>query len=115
VVPKKNIIKGFLTINAFAIVVLSLLVTGVAAEDAAAADAEGLGDLAKVGLAIGAGLAAGVASAGAGVGVGIIGAAALGAIAEKKEMSSWSFIFIALAEGVAFYGLIIAFILMGKI
>ncbi|NOZ77398.1 MAG: ATPase [Euryarchaeota archaeon] len=91
-----------------------MLVSGVAAAEGEAA-ASALGDTAKVGIAIGAGIAAGVASAGAGIGVGIIGAAALGAIAEKKEMTSWSFIFIALAEGVAFYGLIIAFILMGKL
>ncbi|MEE8400818.1 MAG: hypothetical protein V3R86_01515 [Candidatus Hydrothermarchaeaceae archaeon] len=71
--------------------------------------------LSRAGIAMAAGLSVGIAAAGAGIGVGIIGSAALGAIAEKKEMTSWSFIFIALAEGVAFYGLIISFILIGKL
>ncbi len=113
-VTKVDMLKGFVIVNAFAIVGLAFLVYSVTAQEHAA-DAVVLGDTAKVGIAIGAGIAAGVAAAGAGVGVGIIGAAALGAIAEKKEMTSWSFIFIALAEGVAFYGLIIAFILIGKL
>jgi len=71
--------------------------------------------LMKAGLAIGAGLAAGAAAAGAGIGVGTAGAASLGAIAEKKEMLTWSLVFVALAEGVALYGLAVAFILIGKL
>ncbi len=113
-VSKEKMLKGFVIINALAIVGMAFLVYSAAAQEHNA-DAVVIGDTAKVGIAIGAGIAAGVAAAGAGVGVGIIGAAALGAIAEKKEMTSWSFIFIALAEGVAFYGLIIAFILIGKL
>lgn len=121
-VSRKDMLKGFVIVNTFVIVGLALLMyTAVAAEGGEAAiDASvstmslGYG-VSKAGVAIAAGLAVGIAAFGAGLGVGIIGSAALGAIAEKKEMGSWSFIFIALAEGVAFYGLIISFMLIGKL
>lgn len=118
-VSKEKMLKGFVIVNAFVIVGLALLMYGAVAEEGGEEDIIGamsVGDgIAKAGIAIAAGLAVGIAAFGAGLGVGIIGSAALGAIAEKKEMTSWSFIFIALAEGVAFYGLIISFILIGKI
>ncbi|MEE9474916.1 MAG: ATP synthase subunit C [Candidatus Hydrothermarchaeaceae archaeon] len=122
-VSKEDMLKGFVIVNAFLIIGLAFLMYGaVAAEEA---DDEGMDEsvgimslgygVSKAGTAIAAGLAVGIAALGAGLGVGIIGSAALGAIAEKKEMGSWSFIFIALAEGVAFYGLIISFMLIGKL
>lgn len=66
-------------------------------------------------IPIGAGLAAGLAAIGAGYGVGLAASAALGAIAEKPEMLTWGLVFVALAEGIALYGLAVAFILIGKI
>jgi V/A-type H+-transporting ATPase subunit K len=66
-------------------------------------------------IPIGAGLAAGLAAVGAGYGVGLAAAAALGAISEKPEMLTWGLVFIALAEGIALYGLAVAFILIGKL
>jgi len=118
VVSKEKMLKSFVIVNAFLIVGMAFLMySAVAAEESAEAVGPlSTGDgIAKAGIAVGAALAVGIAAAGAGIGVGIIGSAALGAIAEKKEMTSWSFIFIALAEGVAFYGLIISFILIGKL
>ena len=121
-VSKEDMLKGFVIVNAFLIIGLAFLMYGaVAAEEAdeemdASVGIMSLGyGVSKAGTAIAAGLAVGIAALGAGLGVGIIGSAALGAIAEKKEMGSWSFIFIALAEGVAFYGLIISFMLIGKL
>lgn len=119
-VSKEKMLKSFVIVNAFLIVGMAFLMySAVAAEEGGEEEDLGpttTGDgIAKAGIAVGAALAVGIAAAGAGIGVGIIGSAALGAIAEKKEMTSWSFIFIALAEGVAFYGLIISFILIGKI
>ena len=58
-------------------------------------------------------LAAGLAAIGAGIAVGIAGAAAIGAVAEKPELLGRSLIFVGLAEGIAIYGLIIAFMVMG--
>ncbi len=58
-------------------------------------------------------VAAGLAAIGAGLAVGIAGAAAIGAIAEKPELLGRTLIFVGLAEGIAIYGLIIAFIVLG--
>ena len=62
---------------------------------------------------IGAGLAVGLAGLGAGIGVGIAGAAAISALVEKPQERVWYLIFVALAEAIAIYGLLISFILIG--
>ena len=59
-----------------------------------------------------AGISTGLAALGAGVAVSGTGAAAIGAIAEKPEALGRSLIFVGLAEGVAFYGLLIAFLVL---
>jgi V/A-type H+-transporting ATPase subunit K len=66
-------------------------------------------------LAIGAAIAMGLCALGAGYGIGKAGSAAMGAIAEKPESATWGLIIVALAEGIALYGLIIAFLLVTKI
>ena len=116
-VTNRNMLKSLVIVNAVLIVgLVAFMGNAMAAEEATTAEvvSTGLG-LMKAGFGIGAGLAIGIAGMGAGIGVGIIGSAALGAIAEDKSMISWSFIFIALAEGVAIYGLIIAILLWIKI
>ena len=80
--------------------------TGLNAEFAA-------GDLG--GVAMGAGLAIGLAGLGAGVGMGTASSAIVGAISEKPEMFGRSFIFVILIEAIAIYGLVISFILIGKL
>lgn len=62
--------------------------------------------------ALGAALATGLAAIGAGIAVGISGAAAIGAITEKPEVLGRTLIFVGLAEGIAIYGLIIAFLIL---
>ena len=52
---------------------------------------------------------------GAGYAVGRIGAAALGAAAEKPELLTRSILFVALAEGLAVLGFAIAMMLVQKI
>jgi len=66
-------------------------------------------------MIIGASLAAGLACAGAGIGLGIAGSAAIGAVSEKPEMFSMTFIYIVFVEAVAIYGLVIAFMILGRI
>lgn len=61
---------------------------------------------------LGAGLSIGLAAIGAGIAVGMAGAAAIGVIAEKSEMFGRALIIIALGEGIAIYGLLIAIILL---
>ena len=64
--------------------------------------------------AVGAGLAIGISAMGSGIGVGITGAAASGVVAEKPEKFGMSFVFQALPQTQAIYGLVTAiFILMG--
>ena len=57
-------------------------------------------------IAIGAGLAIGLAGLGAGVGMGTASSAIVGAISEKPEMYGRSFIFVILIEAIAIYGLV---------
>ncbi len=77
------------------------------------------GELATFGLALGAGLAVGVAALGGGVGQGIAVNAALQGIARNPGAADRIFtpmiIGLALIESLVIYGLVIAFILQGKI
>jgi V/A-type H+-transporting ATPase subunit K len=59
-------------------------------------------------------IATGMACIGAGIAVSSTGAAAIGAIAEKPEAIGRAFIFVGLAEGIAIYGLIIAFMVLNR-
>jgi V/A-type H+-transporting ATPase subunit K len=59
-------------------------------------------------------IATGLATVGAGIAVSGTGAAAIGAIAEKPEFIGRAFIFVGLAEGIAIYGLIIAFMVLNR-
>ncbi len=62
--------------------------------------------------ALAAALSTGLGSIGAGIAVASTGAAAAGAIAEKPETFGRLLVFVGMAEGVAIYGLIIAFMIL---
>lgn len=64
---------------------------------------------------IAAALAAGLAALGAAYAVAVVGAAAMGAVAEKPETAGRALIFVGLAEGIAIYGLIIAIMILGRL
>ena len=64
---------------------------------------------------IAAALATGIGSVAAGYAVSNVGAAAMGAVAEKPELMGKSLIYVALAEGIAIYGLLIAIIVLAKV
>ncbi len=68
--------------------------------------------LAKGLIAIGAGLAVGLAGIGAGVGESGIGAAAVGATAEDRGFFGLGILFTVIPETIVIFGLVIAFILM---
>ena len=57
---------------------------------------------------LGAALSTGLACVGAGIAVSSSASAALGAISEDPQIMGKSLIFVALAEGIALYGLIIS-------
>lgn len=65
-------------------------------------------------VTLAAALSTGLASIGAGIAVGGSGAAAVGATAEKPESFGRALIFVGLSEGIAIYGLMISFIILGR-
>ena len=62
--------------------------------------------------AIGAGLAVGLSGFGAGIGEMGIGAAAMGAVAENKDMFGIALLFTVLPETIVIFGLVVALLLM---
>jgi len=64
---------------------------------------------------IAAALVAGLGALGAAYAVAVVGAAAMGAVAEKPETAGRALIFVGLAEGIAIYGLIIAVMILGRL
>lgn len=82
--------------------------TAFAAETAAAGSAAGWGYLAAA-------LSTGMSCIGGGIAVSAAASAALGAISEDGSILGKSLIFVGLAEGVCLYGLIISFMILGKL
>ena len=68
----------------------------------------------KYGL-IAAAVAFGLGAIGAGIAISHVGAAAMGAVAEKPEIAGQALIFVALAEGLVVFGFITALMILGKI
>jgi len=64
---------------------------------------------------IAAAIAFGLGAIGAGIAISHVGAAAMGAIAEKPEMAGQALIFVALAEGLVVFGFITALMILGKV
>lgn len=85
--------------------------TALAAEEAAASAnglATGMGYMAAA-------LVTGLSCIGGGIAVASAASAALGAISEDQSILGKSLIFVGLAEGVALYGLIISFMILGRL
>ena len=68
----------------------------------------------KYGL-IAAAVAFGIGAIGAGIAISHVGAAAIGAVAEKPQIAGQALIFVALAEGLVVFGFITALMILGKI
>ncbi|MHA1585107.1 MAG: ATP synthase subunit C [Promethearchaeota archaeon] len=66
-------------------------------------------------IAIGAGLAVGLSGIGAGIAIKTTGTAAISVLTEQPENFMKSFLIVALGEGLAVYGLVVAIMLLGKI
>lgn len=95
-----------------ALIGLALVPTALAAD---CTTAEACGASARSGIAIGAGLAVGLAGLGTGIAQSNIGAAAVGATAEDAGFLGRSLIYVAIPETIVIFGLLIAFQLVGKI
>lgn len=109
--------KTSLAVNVFfffgGLILSSILLFGgdsvqAAEVSATASSASGLGFLAAA-------LSTGLSCIGAGIAVASAASAALGAISEDSSILGKSLIFVALAEGVALYGLIVSIMILGKL
>ena len=68
----------------------------------------------KFGL-MSAAVAFGLGAIGAGFAISHVGAAAMGAVAEKPQIAGQALIFVALAEGIVVFGFITALMILGKV
>ncbi len=112
---RSGAVKSVLGINMFSFFGLLALFTilmwtgntGVfAAGETAAVSTDGMKFLAAA-------LSTGLACIGSGIAVAAASSAALGAISEDPNIMGKSLIFVALAEGIALYGLLISFMIIG--
>ena len=76
---------------------------------------QGLSELAVAAAFIGAALVTGMCCIGTGIAVGSAATAAIGAISEDEKIMGKALIFVAMAEGIAIYGLLISFMLLGRV
>ncbi|MHC4742988.1 MAG: ATP synthase subunit C [Planctomycetota bacterium] len=79
-----------------------------------AVELETRADTMKFGL-IAAAIAFGLGAIGAGFAISHVGAAAMGAVAEKPQIAGQALIFVALAEGLVVFGFITALMILGKL
>ena len=110
--------KKAIFINISTYVVLMVVAIGFAFVSTAnaAVDVTNTGSGLATGLGyIGAALAVGLSGIGGGIAVSSAASAALGAISEDGSIFGKSLIFRGLAEGVALYGLIISFMILGNL
>ena len=75
----------------------------------------GASDMATAAAFIGAALVTGLGAIGTGIAVSHTAAAAIGAISENENNFGKAMIFVAMAEGIAIYGLLISFMILGRV
>ena len=98
------------------ITTIFLVATGTAQASAASTEVAAAGSGLATGLGyIAAALVTGLSCIGGGIAVASAASAALGAISEDQSILGKSILFVGLAEGVALYGLIISFMILGKL
>lgn len=110
--------KTAIGVNAFFFFGIMLVAIGVMF--AGTSSVQGSAGAANSGLATGMGylaaaLVTGLSCIGGGIAVASAASAALGAISEDQSILGKSLIFVGLAEGVALYGLIISFMILGQL
>lgn len=91
-----------------------VMFTGTVSVEAAEAAASSAGLATGLGY-LGAALVTGLSGIGSGIAVASAASAALGAISEDGSLFGKSMIFVAMAEGIALYGLIISFMILGQL
>lgn len=110
---KRNVRFSVIMLTVVLLLLGLVAVVDTVAQDTAIHAASEGGSVAQFGL-IAAAVAFGFGAIGAGIAIAHVGAAAMGAIAEKPEIASQALIFIALAEGLVVFGFITALMILGK-
>jgi len=111
-------VNAFFFFGTFLIATVMLFWSGSAqaATTAATTAAGGLSGDITTGLGyLAAGLVTGLSCVGGGIAVSGAASAALGAISEDSSVLGKTLIFVGLAEGVCLYGLIISFMILGRL
>lgn len=103
-----NLFSFFTLLAVFTVCMWTGNISAFADTGAAAAGAAGADGMRYLGAA----LSTGLACVGAGIAVSSSASAALGAISEDSQIMGKSLIFVALAEGIALYGLIISLLIL---
>ncbi len=103
-----NIVPFFGILLVASVVMLAGTSNVQAADAASGGIATGMGYLSAA-------LVTGISGVGSGIAVASSASAALGAISENDSLFGKSIIFVAMAEGIALYGLIISFMILGKL
>ncbi|WP_367567138.1 ATP synthase subunit C [Lacrimispora sp.] len=104
-------VNAFLFFGTLMVSSIFMFSGSASAEETAAAVS---GTVAGMGY-LAAALSTGLACIGGGIAVSAAASAALGAISEDGSILGKSLIFVGLAEGVCLYGLIISFMILGKL
>lgn len=107
--------KECLLMNAvsfFSVLAIGVIYTLGAAAPAFAAGAESAMSVGEGLKYIGAALSTGLSGIGGGIAVASAAAAAIGAMSENEKIMGKTLIFVALAEGIALYGLVISFMII---
>jgi len=110
-------IVALAAVTAFLAALGTLLLTLAPPAQAAGAAVGGGGlgpDAATLGV-LAAALSTALAALGAGYAVAKVGAAAIGALAEKPELFGRLLILVGLAEGIAIYGLIVSILILNRL
>lgn len=105
-----NIASFFTTLglSTFVLFVNGVSAAGEATQTTSVGIGSGLGYLAAA-------LVTGLSTIGAGIAVAAASSTALGAISEDTKLMGKSLIFVALAEGIALYGLLVSFSILAKL
>jgi len=110
--PKVLILGNIVSFSVVFVVATVLIFSGRVYGDGVA---YGASDLAMAAAFIGAGLVTGLGAIGTGIAVSSAASAAIGAVSENEANFGKAMIFVAMAEGIAIYGLLIAFMILGRV
>ena len=112
VMRMKKLIKLSIVTAAISVFAVLIGIVAMAANDAGLV----VGGLTDVAFAyISAAIAVSVTAIGAGNAVAVSAAAAIGAVSENEKISGKALIFVAMGEGIALYGVLIAFMILSKV